>query len=103
MSLLDICEEIIDIEEGLMTGSISFSYDPLMSALNVGHPMMILDGILAEIYFDAVNGVTPELSSVKNVYSNLHSFKEAFNVPELTKPLQELETYIVRQENLSKK
>ena len=50
MTLDEICDEIMDIEEALLYGEISFTYDRLMSAMKAGHPMEILDGIIAEIF-----------------------------------------------------
>lgn len=98
MTLEDICEEIIDVEEGLMIGTIPFSYDNLMSAMKLGHPMEILDAILALIYFDVIAGRVPELAKVKTVYAQLQTFKACFKVSELEKPLNELADYIQEQE-----
>lgn len=60
-SLYDICEMVIDVEEGLMTGEVSIVYDNLMSAMRPGHPMEILDSILAEIFWDVQAGKEPPL------------------------------------------
>lgn len=94
MLLDSICERIVDIEEGLMYGTISFSYDSMMSAMKPGHPMEILDSIQAEIFFDVKAGVVPELSHVKNVLDGLIAFKKTFKVKELTPVIKDLKDYI---------
>ena len=99
MTLEEICESIVDVEEGLMLGTISFSYDNLMSAMKPGHPMEILDSILAQIYFDAINGKEPNLKTVKKVYDELTEFKSCFKVRKLAKPIKELAEYIKQREN----
>lgn len=98
MKLEKICEKIIDIEEGLMMGTISFSYDNLMSAIKPGHPMEILDSILAQIYFDVIADRTPELDKIKTVHAQLKEFKACFKVSKLAKPIRELAAYIKEQE-----
>lgn len=98
MTLEDICEKIIDVEEGLMLGTISFSYDNLMASMKLGHPMEILDSILAQIYFDVINGRTPDLGKVQSVHKQLITFKTCFNVKQLEKPIKEMGNYIQEQE-----
>lgn len=93
LSLPDICEEIIDVEEGLMYGTIAFSYDNLMSATKPGHPMMILDSILAEIYFQSHDSDI-DIQKVKSVVKNLKDFKRCFKVKELNTPIKHMEAYI---------
>lgn len=97
LSLPDICEEIIEVEEGLMYGTISFAYDNLMSAMKPGHPMEILDSILAEIYFES-HKPDIDIQKVKNVVSNLKDFKKCFKVKELTTPIKHFEAYIKQRE-----
>ncbi len=98
MTLFEITEEVMDIEEGLMYGTISFTYDKLMSAMKPCHPMEILDRIIAEIFWDVRAGREPELDNVKNVISNMKSFKECFKVKELGNVIKHLEAYVADAE-----
>lgn len=98
MTLDEICNEIMDIEEGLLYGEISFTYDRLMSAMKAGHPMEILDGIIAEIFWDVRAGKEPELDKVKNVLKNLQDYKRCFKVKELTPVIKALKAYVQEQE-----
>ena len=89
-----ICEEVVDIEEGLMCGSISFKYDNLMSAMKAGHPMEILDSILANIYFTVLSGKEPPMEKLEETLKNFRGFKTTFAVKEMNKPIKELSDYI---------
>ena len=89
-----ICEEIVDIEEGLMYGSILFRYDNLMSAMKPGHPMEILDSLLANIYFTVTAGKEPSMDKLEETLKNFKGFKSAFAVKEMSKPIIELSDYI---------
>ncbi len=92
--LESICEEIVDIEEGLMFGTIMFRYDNLMSAMKPGHPMEILDGLLANIYFTVIGGKEPPMVKLEETLKNFKGFKDAFAVKEMNKPIKELSEYI---------
>ena len=94
MSLRDICEKIIDIEEGLMYGQINFQYDALMSAMKPGHPMEILDQILAEIYFTVLSDKEPSKEELENVIKNLKDFVKCFKVKELKPIIKDLSEYV---------
>ncbi len=98
MKLDRICDSVIEIEEGLMYGTISFFYDNLMSAMKVGHPMEILDDILSHIFFDVKAGTIPELDQVKYVLSEFIEFRTAFKVKELTPVIKKLKDYIRKEE-----
>lgn len=93
-TLNKICEEIVDIEEGLMFGSILFQYDNLMSAMKPGHPMEILDSLLANIYFTVMGGKEPPMEKLEETLKNFKGFKTAFAVKEMNKPIKELSDYI---------
>ena len=93
-TLEKICEEIVDIEEGLMFGTIMFQYDNLMSAVKPGHPMEILDSILANIYFTVLGGQEPTIEKMEETLKNFRGFKSAFAVNEMNKPIKELSEYI---------
>jgi len=93
-SLYDICEMVIDVEEGLMTGEIPFVYDNLMSAMKPGHPMEILDNILAEIFWDVQAGNEPPLEKVIHVRDQMKAFKNAFKVNKLNAAIKEMTAYI---------
>ncbi len=93
-----ICEEVIDIEEGLMFGTILFRYDNLMSAMKPGHPMEILDSILANIYFTVSGGKEPSMAKMKETLKDFKGFKSAFDVKEMSKPIKELSDYIKARE-----
>ncbi len=92
--LQDICGEVVDIEEGLMYGMIDFRYDNLMSAMKPGHPMEILDSILANIYFTIQRGNEPAIKDMEEILKKFKSFKSAFDVKEMNKPIKELSEYI---------
>ncbi len=89
-----ICEEIVDIEEGLMCGTIMFRYDNLMSAMKPGHPMEILDSLLANIYFTVTSGKEPPMEKLEETLKNFKGFKNAFAVKEMSKPIKELSDYV---------
>ncbi len=89
-----ICEDVIDIEEGLMYGAIMFKYDNLMSAMKPGHPMEILDGILANIYFTVLSGKEPPMDKLETTLKDFKGFKKAFDVKQMSKPIKELSDYI---------
>lgn len=93
-TLEKICEEVVDIEEGLMFGTIMFRYDNLMSAMKPGHPMEILDSILANIYFTVIGGKEPPMEKMEETLKNFRGFKSAFAVKEMNKPIRELSDYI---------
>ena len=92
--LEQICQEVIDIEEGLMFGTIMFRYDNLMSAMKPGHPMEILDSLLANIYFTVIGGKEPPMAKLEETLRNFKGFKKAFEVKEMNKPIKELSDYI---------
>ena len=93
-TLEKICEEVVDIEEGLMFGTIMFRYDNLMSAMKPGHPMEILDSLLANIYFTVMGGKEPPMEKMEETLKNFRGFKSAFAVKEMNKPIRELSDYI---------
>lgn len=94
MKLNDICQEILAIEEGLDCGTIAFTYDNLASAMKCGHPVEILDNIIAEVFWDIQAGNEPEKSKLENVLKGLKRFKRSFKVKELSKPIKEMEAYL---------
>lgn len=96
-SLYDICEMVIDVEEGLMTGEIPFVYDNLMSAMKPGHPMEILDNILAEIFWDVQANKEPPLEKVIHVRDQMKAFRNAFKVTKLNAAIKEMTAYIVEK------
>ena len=94
MTLREICEMVIDIEEGLMYGTILFNYDNLMSALKPGHPMEILDSILANIFWLVQDGEEPSEETLRETLTELKTFKKTFKVKEMKEPITALEKYI---------
>lgn len=94
MTLSEICEKVIAIEDGLLNGEISFVYDNLMSAIKGGHPMEILDDILANIFWDVQAGKIPPEKALKKTLKEMKSFRRAFKVRELSEPIKLLEEYI---------
>ena len=99
MTLYDICQEVAEIEEGLLYGKIQFEYDNLMCAMKPGHPGDLLDDVLSEIGWDAFEGKPVELERVKEWVKDLKSFKSAFKIKELSKPIKHAQEYIREQEN----
>ena len=93
-TLEEICQNVIDIEEGLMFGTILFKYDNLMSAMKAGHPMEILDGILANIYFTVMGNEEPPKEKLKETLEGFKTFKRTFEVKEMSKPIKDLSDYI---------
>ena len=94
MTLYDICKMISEVEEGLMYGNISFSYDNLMSAMKPGHPADILDDILSIIGWDVFKGETPEREKIEDVLTQLKAFKSCFKVKQLKQPIEALDNYL---------
>jgi hypothetical protein len=98
MNLNEICTNILDVEKGLLEGTIPFTYDNLACAMKYDHPGWELDDILAEIFFDARAGKVPERKNVENVLKGLKRFKRAFKVKELSKPIKDLTQYLAETE-----
>lgn len=94
MNLNDICQEILAVEEGLDCGTIAFTCDNLASAMKCGHPVEILDNIIAEIFWDMQAGKEPEKEKVESVLKGLKRFKRSFKVKELSKPIKDMEEYL---------
>ena len=94
MELRDICEKVMDIEEGLMVGEIQFRYDNLMSAMKPGHPMEILDSIIAEIFWDVMSGKEPAKEKIISVINNMKDFKNTFEIDEVEPVIDDLERYV---------
>ena len=99
MTLYEICEEIGQIEEGLMYGQIAFEYDKLMCAMKPGHPAELLDDVLSIIGWDVFAGKEVSIDRVEETRKELKRFRSAFKVKELAKPIKELEQYIANNEN----
>lgn len=98
MTLHDICMEIAEVERKLDYGEIPFSYDNLMCAMKPGHPVEILDDILATIFYDVCANKTPDLKKVKKTLSGLEKFQRTFKV-DLKKQIKKLKDYIKESEN----
>ncbi len=96
--LKQICWEILAIEEKLMYGQIPFEYDSLMCALKPGHPMEILDDMLSQIFWDVQAGREPLLEALRATLEDFKSFRAAFKVNEMTRPIKEIEEYIKGKE-----
>ena len=94
MNLNDICQEILAIEEGLDCGTIAFTYDNLSSAMKCGHPVEILDNIIAEFFWDLQAGKEPERKKLESVLKGLKRFQRSFKVKELSKPIKDLGIYL---------
>lgn len=93
MTIYDICMELAEIERKLDYGEIPFVYDNLMSAMKQGHPVEILDEIIAPIFYPAMAHVKPDIKKVKTTLSGLKRFQKAFKV-DLKKQIKDLEQYI---------
>nr|MBQ6242297.1 hypothetical protein [Lachnospiraceae bacterium] len=98
MELQTICNEVLVIEEGLMYGTIPFAYDNLMSALKPGHPMEILDEMLAEIFWDVQAGREPSVEALKSTLDNFKQFRKVFKVQNMNAPIRHLTAYIKEKE-----
>lgn len=98
LSLKGICGQILNVEHGLMYGTIRFSYDNMMSAIKPGHPADILDEILSLIYFDVIADRTPTIENVKTVSHDLKEFKKCFKVKDLNIAIESLDNYIANKE-----
>lgn len=97
MTLYEICMEIAEIERKLDYGEITFRYDNLMCAIKPGHPVEILDDVLATIFYDACAGKTPEIKKIKKTISGLEEFQRTFEV-DLKKQIKDLKQYIKEME-----
>ena len=63
-----------------------------------GHPADLLDDVLSMIGWDVYSGKDIEMERVKEWLEALKSFKEEFEIKELSKPIQHLEKYIKEHE-----
>ena len=99
MTLHDICQEVAEIEMGLLYGEINFEFDTLMCAMKPGHPGELLDDVLSEVGWDAMEGKPVELERVREWVKDLKSFKAAFKVKELSVPIKHAQEYIKEQES----
>lgn len=77
-----------------MYGKISFTYPKLMSVLKPGHPADLLDGVLSMVGWDVFEGKEIELSRVEEWLEALKSFKDDFEIEELSGPIEHIEEYI---------
>ena len=93
MKLIDICGEIVDVENGLLNGTIDFTYDNLMSAMKGRHPMEILDDILADVYMPLVSKKPVSDMQIEVLISKLTDFQKNFKV-NLRKPIKKLKEYL---------
>lgn len=94
MKLFDICDEVAQIEGGLMYGTIDFAYDNLMCAMKCGHPAEILDDILADVFWTSHDGGEPTEEAITELIEGLEDYKKCFKVKELAKPIRELKKYL---------
>lgn len=94
MNLKDICTELLSVMEGLQEGTVHFTYDNLASAMKYGHPVEILDDVIADFVFDVTDGKEPDKKTVENVLKGLKRFKRSFKVKELSKPIKDLTAYL---------
>ena len=94
MTLNDICQNLLIVEEGLDCGTIAFTYDNLSSAMKCGHPADIFGSVIAEVFWDIQAGKEPEKTALENVLKGLKRFKRSFKVKELSKPIKDLEVYL---------
>lgn len=94
MSLSDIWQEILAIEEGMDCGTVSFTCDNLSSAMMYEHPILILDNIIAETFWALQEGKEPEKEKLDNVLKSLKRFQRSFKVKELSKPIKDLGIYL---------
>ena len=93
MNLIDICEEIIEIEDGLLNGTIDFQYDNLMSVMKGGHPMEFLDNILADVYMPLVSNKPVSVKQIEILILRLTDFQNDFKV-NLKKPIKKLKNFL---------
>lgn len=97
MNLYEVCDKVMEIEGGLLHGEISFEYDNLMSAMKCGHPMEILDDIIANIFWDVRADKEPSDDAIKKTLIGLKDFRCAFGVKELDEVIKGLEGYIAEK------
>jgi hypothetical protein len=93
-NLYDICQEVLQIMEGLEYGTIEFTYDKLACAMKVGHPSEILGEVISEIFFEVRDGITPDKAKVESVLKGLKRFRRSFKVKEMNEPIKKLEAYV---------
>ena len=94
MNLKEICQELLSVMEGLQEGTVLFTYDNLASAMKYGHPVEILDDVMAEFVLGVMDGKEQDQKTVENVLKGLKRFKRSFKVKELGKPIKDLTTYL---------
>lgn len=94
MTLIDICKDLLTVMEGLQEGTVLFTYDNLASAMKFGHPVEILDDVIADFVFAVMDGKEVDQKTVENVLKGLKRFKRSFKVKELAKPIKDLSSYL---------
>lgn len=99
MELKDICNELVDVFDGLIYNEISFFYDNQMSAMKSGHPADMLDEIVSQIGFDAMMGKPVEKEKIEEVIERLKELKSCFKIEELSKPIEHLSEYLKEKQN----
>ncbi len=99
MTLREICDEIVEVYEGLVYNEIPFSYDSLMSAMKPGHPADILDDILEPISDDVLLDNPIDDDRLVLVLGRLEEFMKCFKIRELSKPIKHLKEFIKEIDN----
>ena len=94
MNLKEICIELLAVMEGLQEGTVQFTYDNLASAMKFGHPVEILDDVIADFVFAVMDGKELDQKALENVLKGLKRFKRSFKVKELSKPIKDLTAYL---------
>ena len=99
-SLYDICEAIANVVTGLDCGDIDFNYDNLASAMKVGHPAEILDGMSFEMHEELFlnRDAVINRSRVEELTKDLKRFRRSFKVKEVSPIIKDLEQYLKETE-----
>lgn len=92
-SLYEICDEIGQVIEKLLYGTIEFHYDNLMCAMKSGHPGEILDDVLGIIGWDVFAGKEPPIQKVEETLQGLKEFQATFKV-DLSDIIKDLKEYL---------
>lgn len=100
--IIKICESLADIEMRMDNGELPFECDNLHSAMKLGHPVEILDEIIAPCYYDVMGGKKPTLAKVKKMHKQLKTFQRAFKV-NISTIIREIAEYIAQEEAVTEK
>lgn len=90
----DISQQLSNIIDGMMCGTIEYTCDKLTSAMKCGHPADILDEMVGMAFIDTIPGDEPDRQHMEFLLKDLKRFKRSFKVKELAAPIKALTAHL---------